>query len=102
MVGQAQVEATDLAVLLVEQREKIRGLRAAQTQRAGLLDLAGPGTGRNRRRIGNRALRHQRVIGRCIDGRALCEKRAAGRDRQRHHGGFENGLDRHAVFLDGR
>jgi hypothetical protein len=50
-------------------------LRAAQAQRAGLLDLAGPGARCDGRRIGDRALRDQRVKRRCIDGRALCEKR---------------------------
>ena len=100
-LGQTQVKAADLAVFLIEQREKIRGLRAAEAQRASLFDLAGPGARCDGRRIGHRPLRNQSVIGRCIDGSALCEKRPTGHDRQCHHGGFQNGFDRHAVFLDG-
>ena len=41
-LGQAGVETADLAVFFVAQREKIRGLGAAQAQCPGLLDLAGP------------------------------------------------------------
>ena len=100
-LGQTCIEAADLAVFLVEQREEVRSLRAAQTQSAGLLDLAGPGARANGRRVGDGALRHQCVKRRCIDGRALCEKRPTGHDRQCRYGGFQDGWDRHAFLLDG-
>ena len=41
-LGEARVEATRLAVHLVEQREEHRGLDAADAHGAGLLDLGGP------------------------------------------------------------
>ena len=91
-LGQTCVEAAHLAVFLVQERKKIRGLRAAKAQRAGLLDFAGPSARANGCSVGDGALRDQRVKLRCIDGRALCEKRPTGHDCQCHRGGFQNGF----------
>ncbi len=102
-LGDARIEAAQPAILLVQQREQVGRLGAAQAQRAGLLDLAGPGARGDGLGAGDGALRHQRVERRGIDGRALGECRAAAGDRQRCDGGFQEGFDRHrhAVLSDG-
>ena len=94
-LGQARVETADLAVLLVELREEVRRLRAAEAHSAGLLDLACPFARRDGRRVRDGAVCDQRVECCRIDGCTLCEKRSAGRHGQCRRRDLQNGCNRH-------
>ncbi len=99
-LGQACIEAANLPILLVEHREQIRRLGAAEAKRAGLLDLAGPLVRRDGRGVGNGALSDQRVERSRVEGCALCKDRRTGRNGQCDHGGFEDGRNLHCSLVD--